>query len=663
MNNKRIFRLNLDLKDIDKRPEVVGSVKQLDGTTIIANLSNFGNQMDLSDCLARLFIIRPDQTELYQKEYIQIDGSEVIIQCVDEIFELNGDVSLELEIIDMDGYIVTFPTFIIKVLDKINDDTQREIIRVQEVSLLEELKDYVLESQAKIDSFKEAIDEMTDPDYITLLEGLGNVRKLVLELDPVIQDNLTKVQDAISKLEEADLEFTNKEEERNSSETVRKSAEEARTQSETQRISRENARVYNEEYRETNEANRLQQENLRVNYEKNRRDAEALRVNAESARVQYEASRQRAEAVREQQEQNRISEFEGMKDYMGTMDDKIDDIPNHGNFNVDLIVKGNVYATLDGQKPEHAGPPTKDAGNVILPYARAIGGFTKDGTGVRTIGFIAKPKEADKNIDITDDQNLDSVFLGTNVSQLFMYSKEKFPTIVSQGELSPIATQDWVMRLVDGLGLLNRGEDDTPVVSTEKPQELFDTSASDAFGQNIRGNWTIDEINNSVDFFGGDLNKYKPIIAFDSYNEVTYSYTQDTAKQMFTGLWKTENYIYATRIEGRALSVSYFGKDGTRGGAYNLTIRDALNPGEKISVHYNHKNEIWEFYRFDENNEPVLIYQLSKFMMSGFPEFGNGKEVKKNFSMLMRDNGRVHFYKNPSEASVGQYSALRGYNF
>lgn len=663
MNNKRVFRLNFDLKNIDKRPEVVGKVKQLDGTRIIATLTNDGEPMDLSDCLARLFIIKPNKEELYQKEYITINENTVVIECVDEIFELNGDVHLELEIIDLDGYIETFQTFLITVIDKINDDTQREIIRVEEISLLEELKDYILSSQEKIDGFKEAIDEMVDPDYLSLLGGLGEVRKLLLELNPVLEENIGKLDEAVKNFDDSNLEFNTSEEERVAAEVLRVEAESARQERENERAGFEATRQQHEEARVSNEESRVLAENLRANLEESRQSNEVNRTDAEGARETSERLRETAELNREASEQGRKDGFEEIKEYVHSLDDKIADFPNHGDFNVDVVVKGNLYTTLDGVKPTHFGPPSRLAGNVIMPYSRALGGMTKDGSGVRTIGFISKPTDADSTMDITEDQNIDSVFLGTNVSQLFLYSKEKYPTIVSDGELSPIATQDWVMRLVDGLGLLDKGEDETATVTSKIPSEVFDIETSDGFIYEILGDWSLDDFNNAITYSNGDEVKYKPLIAYSQYNEITYSYNKETSKQMFIGLWRTENYIYGARIDGRMLSVSYFDKHGTRGGSYNLTIRENLVPGEKITVHYNHTNEIWEFYKYDENQEPILIYQLSKFMMSGFPEFYNGREVRKNFAILMRTAGQVHFHDGPDHLQLHSYVNNNGYSF
>lgn len=663
MNNKRTFRITQDLKDIDQKPLNIGKVKQLDGTRIVATLLNFGEPMDLSDCLIRMFIKRPDGTELYQKDHVLIDNpNKVTIECVDEIFELNGDVLLEIEVIDLDGYIETMPTVTITVVDKINDDTQREIIRIEEVSMLEELKGYIESSTMYIESFKDALDQFADPDYNSLLDALAETKQAIESMAPQIDEQYKKLSDALEEVSQKEIDFSNKEEERSKQETERQidesnrqTREVARQQSEEVRISSELSRASNEEYRIISETKREESEGLRANYEETRKSNEA-------SREKNEFNRNKDEQNRVLQEETRKQEFIKIKETIQDITDIVDDIPNHGNFNVDIVTKGNIYATLDGKKPTHFGPPTKDAGNILMPYARAIGGFTKDKSGIRTIGMIAKPKDANPDLDITEDQNSDSVFIGTNVSQLYLYSKEKYPTIVSKNEVSPLATQDWVMRLVDGLGLLDKGQDSTPVVTSKNPNDLFDLNVSDAFS-NLKGSWSLDEYNSLVRFKEGEVGKFNPLIGFREINEVTYSYTPETSKNLFIGLWRTDSYLYGARIENNTLSVSYFNSQGIRGGAYTLTIREALTPGELITIHYNHLNEIWEFYRFDENKEPILIYQLSKFMMSGFPEFGNGKNVTKNFGVLMTEEGVVNFSDNPTPMSIKEYSNTIGYSF
>lgn len=666
MLNRRTFSFELDILKIGNAPLEVGRVKQLDGTTLNLTLKNGERNLDLSDCVVRLFFKREDGYSGFQKTEIVLgDNGNVVINCIDEIFELVGDVTLEVEVVDLDGYIETSPEFKIKVIDKVGDDLDREIIRVKEVGLMEELKTYIENSVIEIDTFKNLLNELSSNNYQTLLEQVVAVKDNLIELTPQIQVQADRIGGLIESATGTQIDFSNSESLREAAELFRVSNEKDRNDTEAIRMlaeldrqSNEGDRQAKEEIRVANEEKRIVLDELLELSEQVRQDAEDKRAMTESQRVMAEEGRVTAEIMRQ-------SSFAEMREDIVEVEKKVDGFSANGNFTTDIVVKGNVYPTLDGVKPFHAGPPTKNAGNVLMPYARAIGGFTKDGSGVRTIGFVAKPMDANPSLDITEEQNTDAVFLGTNVSQLYLYSKEKYPTIVSEGELSPIATQDWVMRLVEGLGLLSGVGDPTPAQTSSVPTTLFDTATSNQWSI-VEGNWRLSDSDKAIMLPDGQEGLYKPLIAYPNFNEVTYvkgGQIEDSRNDVFVGLWKTENYIYGCRLMGNTLNVSYFGTNGTRGGANTFTIRQTVNPGDIITLHYNFSNDIWEMYKFDENNEPSLIYQMSKFIMSGFPEFYSGRNVSPTLSFLANGKGGIQLRDCPNPGPIRDHEKAMDYIF
>ena len=107
------------------------------------------------------------------------------------------------------------------------------------------------------------------------------------------------------------------------------------------------------------------------------------------------------------------------------------------NFN-NAYFSGSLYMGPKEEMPAITGPGAV-GGNIYLPKGKALVGLTKDGpktnpdgtsdSGCRTIGFVSQVMPEDI------ENNEDSVYIGTNVSRLYLYSKTAYPvgTLRSRG--------------------------------------------------------------------------------------------------------------------------------------------------------------------------------------------------------------------------------------
>lgn len=222
MLNKRRFDIELNMLDVDKAPIMLGSVKQLDGTTINITPLNGHRLMSLKGCTAKLFAKKPNGVFVYQEDAIRIneDDSLIVIQCKNSIFSKVGTVQFEVEVFDDDGYTSTTPTLEIKVVEKLNQLADGDFMEANEIQILDKLKDYVKESSEFIERYKELLAELGEDDN-TMLENLIVVREMVETLDQEI-DNLDK------KIEEArqiEISIANNEVSREAAEKLRVEAE------------------------------------------------------------------------------------------------------------------------------------------------------------------------------------------------------------------------------------------------------------------------------------------------------------------------------------------------------------------------------------------------------------------------------------------------------
>ena len=298
--------------------------------------------------------------------------------------------------------------------------------------------------------------------------------------------------------------------------------------------------------------------------------------------------------------------------------------------NGSLVVKGNVYPTLDGELPTHAGPPTKNAGNVLMPYARAVGGFTKDKTGVRTIGLVAKPSDIFKDIKFDEFENVDSVFLGTDASQTFIYSRDKYPMVVSQGEMSSMATQSWVYQLLSKLDLMPKEETTEQLVSAIIPTEVFDLNKK---WHNLNPIIYLNDNSQTIAMTKAD--RYTPLFAKEEYNDFTF-----IAPGKYFTLWNNDSYYYAVIITSTGLQLMYIDAGG--GGKGIIKINQTFNfdfNTTKIRAIYDKKNDVWNLYTVSEyGNIQNLLITVSRFMFEGHPLI-DSEQTKAQFGAIMYGSG------------------------
>lgn len=292
-----------------------------------------------------------------------------------------------------------------------------------------------------------------------------------------------------------------------------------------------------------------------------------------------------------------------------------------GTVYTDLVVQGNIYPTLDGVKPVHFGPPTKNAGNVLMPYGRAIGGFTKDGSGVRTIGFVARPIDIFKNMTYTTDAETDAIFLGTNVSQTFIYSKEKYPTIVSQDELSPIATQEWVIKVIENANIIDQQPTDTEVTTSTVASEAFILGAWGG----AEGEWSAN--GSQISSRNVPEGHFCPLVS-RSFND----FTIQTTSTSYFGLWKNDDYIYCVGLVGTILTLAYLDINGLLQGQIKISIPETIEDTSTLRFHYDKNNDTWLIIKV-EGQIQKLVYKVSKLLMASYPDF-NTVKTTPNFSVL-----------------------------
>lgn len=130
MLNKRLFNISLDIIDIKNGEIFLGAVKQYNGTTLKIYLYNDSKLMNLEGASVSLYAITQSGKRILQTEDISIDTliGLVNIECKPFIFQDVGRVRVECEVVDDDGYLITTPTMIIDVVEKLNDLQEDEVI-------------------------------------------------------------------------------------------------------------------------------------------------------------------------------------------------------------------------------------------------------------------------------------------------------------------------------------------------------------------------------------------------------------------------------------------------------------------------------------------------------------------------------------------------------
>lgn len=242
MINAIEYRIRLDVSKADHQSEIV--VKQNDTRTRVvrAYLSNGSKAYEIVDGVSA--VVRgkkPSGAILYNA--CEIDGNFVVFELTNQMIAEAGRVECEITLTGLDGEVLTSPSFLVFVEEKIYSDNEIE-----------------------------STDEYTQ---------------------------LQKHEAAENRREQAEAVRIAAETERSVAETARHEAEIIREQAEILREQEESDRIASEEIRNGNEFTRIEAEANRNSAETIRVSAEAARVSNEAIRVSAENARTAAEAARE----------------------------------------------------------------------------------------------------------------------------------------------------------------------------------------------------------------------------------------------------------------------------------------------------------------------------------------------------------------------------
>lgn len=367
-----------------------------------------------------------------------------------------------------------------------------------------------------------------------------------------------------------------------------------------------------------------------------------------------------------------------------------------------LYVRGNLY-TMDPSKANvPVTGPGAQGGNIFLRAGTAFCGFTRrgryvkeDGTvdsGIRTIGFIGQVSDEDKL------NNEDSVYIGTNVSRLYLYSRTAFPTIVSDKQIyrstgitregvnqdynetvqtiSPMATQEWTMGIMSSLGIIG-GQVDNTVYSTCSPNlpNSFSTIDSmefmDTWSRNH--NWTLGT-NGKFNLSGSNGSTFAPLFQKDGWNEMYLDLSgikQNDFNKLYFNLYKNNTNAYVVRFDRNSYSISYISKWGSKNNEYNYGFKfdpkDLIQGNSILRVKYDKDNESAVFSQIYTDGSESVILTLSRYAFSGMYMFDAESTVDKlGFACAVADgqvalptvvNQPVNF--SPTKSIVSDYAVVR----
>lgn len=382
--------------------------------------------------------------------------------------------------------------------------------------------------------------------------------------------------------------------------------------------------------------------------------------------------------------------------------------PNPNN----LYVNGAIYAMPKDEAFTVTGPGTA-GGNIFLQPGKAICSFTKDGpktnpdgskdSGIRTIGFVAQVTEEDKA------NNEDSVYIGTNVSRLYLYSRTAYPTIVSNrqvfraldvpktaeegqtdeelveeepvGEtvqtISPMATQEWTMELMEQLGVIGGQIDHTEYIQC--PTNLvdaFDKTASLNFVHQSKRKhtWNLGS-NGTLSVSGSNSYNYVPLFQENTWNEAYIDLsgisTSNISNLYFCTAYNSQ-YSYMVRFSRNTYSICTFSKYGQKGTEFNYALKLDLNElvqsGTVMRFRYDMDNESIVFSLIKSTGEEKSLLTIYKYAFSGLDRFdhsetkrslGFGCQVKNGNSCLPRVVKRPDNYQPSLVDTINDYAVVR----
>lgn len=142
----KVVSFGLDLMGVGRSvTPSFGVFKEYDNVKLRITVNNGEKPVSLDSKVIKLFARKPDKEPVYQEKNISIvDPRNGVVEIVLTKAMLNviGDVRAELELINIDGSLVTTNTFIIKVVDKLNDlNTDEEV--GENVEFLKEIQEFI----------------------------------------------------------------------------------------------------------------------------------------------------------------------------------------------------------------------------------------------------------------------------------------------------------------------------------------------------------------------------------------------------------------------------------------------------------------------------------------------------------------------------------------
>lgn len=375
--------------------------------------------------------------------------------------------------------------------------------------------------------------------------------------------------------------------------------------------------------------------------------------------------------------------------------------PNPNN----LYVNGAIYAMPKEEAFTVTGPGAA-GGNIFLQPGKAVCSFTKrgpyekeDGTmdsGIRTIGFVAQVSEEDKA------NNEDSVYLGTNISRMYLYSRTAFPTIVSNKQLfrsvtkttrdgvqvaseeptesvqtiSPMATQEWTMELLKSLGVIGGQIDQTQYETcTVDALKAFDTNKSMLFMDQWQRNhnWNLGT-DGSISLSGKDGNIFAPLFQKNVWNEVYYDLSNihhNDIKNCYFVLYSNFTNAYVLRFDKNSYSIALITKYGQKSNEYNYALK--LNPskltesGTVLRFRYDSDNESGVFSLVRNGVEESLL-TISKYAFSGLHMFesentqvslGLACQVRHGQDSLPKIVNKPDNFTPNAKSAISDYAVVR----
>lgn len=318
--------------------------------------------------------------------------------------------------------------------------------------------------------------------------------------------------------------------------------------------------------------------------------------------------------------------------------------PNYNN----LYIPGSLYMGDKDSIVTHPVGPGSVGGNIYLPAGKAICGLTKDGvkegdSGVRTIGFVGQATEEDQL------NNETSVYIGTDASRLYLYSKTAYPTVVSNREVlaaslepmsessevetkesvrtvSPIATQEWVLGLLTSLGLIGGGEDKTNYIAADKnTNNSFDLANSKAWNQSFSTSWQLSNNGNIGHLKMGGKQKFACLFQSTGWNEFYFAIPPAQLTQNYYVSYKTPQYAYAIRFSGKLIYIALFDYQGNKiqetTTVNDKSFDDIASSSSVMRLKYDDINRNIVISGINNANEETIIAVLSEYTFSHLNEF------------------------------------------